>query len=118
MLNSTVVAALVFLAMAVGAAPSHDVLIDGEGRSASGRVPRPGSGEELECRIYTALGLRAAECYARDAAGSIARCSTVDGELLDSAATCRDASYLRFAWDERGHCTSIETTSGVPRARM
>ena len=109
-MNTALGAALIFLALGAGPSSTPGVAVDHARREASGRAAKPGTGEQIQCRVHTALGLRAAECYAQDGAGTEASCTTRDEDLFEAALAARGASFLRFAWDERGDCISIETT--------
>jgi hypothetical protein len=60
--------------------------------------------------------MQAAQCFAQDAVGTTAQCTTLDADLIAAAdATMR---FVSFAWNERGDCVSIERNPGSsPRAR-
>jgi hypothetical protein len=91
-----------------GSSADHAARIDRLGRRASGIVVSSDSQEPIGCRVMSALGMEAAQCYARDAAGATAECSTQDGDLIAAAAAARQKGFLTFTWDEDGQCASIE----------
>jgi hypothetical protein len=95
-----------------GSSADHAVRIDRVGRRASGLVASGDSLEPIGCRVLSALGMEAAQCYARDAAGATAECTTQDGDLIAAARGARRKGFLAYTWDERGQCGSIETRPG------
>ena len=97
-----------------GTLPARPVVIDVQARRAAGPVESPGS-QRMQCRVYRALGMSAAECWARDIVGQLASCTTHDGDLLDVIAAVDRRSFVSFTWDEGGQCTSVHL-SGSDRS--
>jgi hypothetical protein len=53
-----------------------------------------------------------ANCWATDAAGRQRACSTSDPGMMTVAGSVSSDSYLYFAWNPSGKCTSIESQNG------
>jgi hypothetical protein len=109
---SAISAFLIPCFVALGAPPaqaktSRAVTIDQASRHASGWVASRDSLEPIGCRVTHVFGMAGAQCYAVDASGATAQCTTRDRDLVSAAAAARRQGKLTFAWDESGTCTSI-----------
>jgi hypothetical protein len=64
--------------------------------------------QAIGCRIGTASGTSPiVYCFANDAAGNLAECSSTDQAIATVATAIRDSSLVSFAWDSRGACLSL-----------
>lgn len=66
----------------------------------------------LHCSVQTGTSSSYGWCWARDAAGTYATCSTSNPALLDTMKGLKGDSYVVFYWDDSGACTSVYTYNG------
>jgi hypothetical protein len=50
--------------------------------------------------------------FAVDATGRQASCTTTDANRIALARNVRSTSYVRFAWNSQGQCTSVTVSNG------
>ena len=66
--------------------------------------------QSLYCKDYGA----SAYCYAKDASGNSASCTTSDSTHLSVIRGWKDSGYIYIRYDENGTCTRVETINGSP----
>jgi hypothetical protein len=120
-------AALIFVSAAFSAtawAGYHypvEVQIDAAKRTAKGALgsarASADNNQAIGCRVGTAAGnAPVAYCFAVDASGCKAECSSADQAIVNVAGTVRDSSIVSFAWSPGGACLSltVENYSSSP----
>ncbi|HET7503731.1 MAG TPA: hypothetical protein VFK02_22075 [Kofleriaceae bacterium] len=73
--------------------------------------------QAIGCRITTAAGTSpVAYCFAVDATGHRAECSSTDQAIVTVARAITDSSMISFGWDAQGICLtlSVENYSSNP----
>jgi len=64
--------------------------------------------QAIGCRISTAAGTSpVVYCFAVDAAGNKAECSSTDQAIVTVARAITDSSMVSFGWDSHGTCLSL-----------
>jgi hypothetical protein len=65
------------------------------------------STQYIECQRFASTTYRVATCYARDAGGKSAMCTSTSPTIIAEASAIKGDSYLEFEWDASGNCTVL-----------
>lgn len=89
-----------------------EVQIDTTNRTAKGALgsarASTDSNQVIGCRITTAAGTSPViYCYAVNAVGLKAECSSTDQALVTVASAITDSSLITFSWNTQGLCASL-----------
>ena len=89
-----------------------EVQIDAVNRTAKGALgsarASADNNQAIGCRVSASPGgAPVAYCFAVDAAGNQASCSSSDQAIVVAASALRDSSMLSFAWSSGGACLSV-----------
>jgi hypothetical protein len=91
-----------------GAKCAYSVSVNPVGRYASGAMSSArNSADTLSYLACTAYAWGYAFCVARNSAGTVSSCGTSDPAYVNMLQTLNPDSYVYFAWDEAGTCTSL-----------
>lgn len=102
------VLALVPSVAEAGTKCAYPVSVDPVGRSASGALSSArNSADTLAYLSCTSYAWGYVSCVARNGAGTVSSCGTSDPVYVDMLQTLNSDSYVYFAWDAAGTCTSM-----------
>ncbi|HEU4406644.1 MAG TPA: hypothetical protein VFS43_15360 [Polyangiaceae bacterium] len=120
MMNRTLSSVALFTATAALSAAAWagyrypiEVQIDTANRTAKGALgsarASADNNQAIGCRVGASAGSSSpvAYCFAVDASGCKAECSSSDAAILAAVSTLRDSSILSFGWSPGGACLSV-----------
>jgi len=100
-----------------GSKSTFTVFIDLAGRDAYGAFGSARNSadavQNIYCRTFaSSTGSESVRCYATNAAGTTVSCFSTSATLVRSAQSMVTDSYVEFAWDASGICTSLDVLKG------
>ncbi len=102
-----------------GTKGSWPVQVDLKARTAHGILSSARNGtdfsEFIGCSLTAVVGgLTSLDCYARNAQGTTATCSTTDANLITASLAINGDSAVSFQWDRDNACITLRVVNESP----